>query len=83
MVSSQSVVLPTGQGRLVAERRAPEIKEPTTTGAVRWLMKNLRFLISICATFGVLLRVVTFANAAEVAYHFDRNAFAATARAAR
>jgi hypothetical protein len=33
------------------------------------------------ATFGIWSGVVTSANGAEVAYHFDRNAFVATARA--
>lgn len=43
-------------------------------------MKRARFRLSICAAFGLLLGAVRSANGTEVAYHFDRNAFAATAR---
>lgn len=44
-------------------------------------MKRARLRSSVCAALGVLLGSVSSANGAEVAYHFDRNAFAATARA--
>jgi hypothetical protein len=37
--------------------------------------------MGVCAAFGILAGAVTSAQSAEVAYHFDRNAFAATARA--
>jgi hypothetical protein len=42
-------------------------------------MKRVQLRLSVCAAFGVLLGAT--ANGAEVAYHFDRNAFEATARA--
>jgi hypothetical protein len=44
-------------------------------------MKRVQLRLSVCTAFGVLLCVVMSANGAEVAYHFDRNAFAGTARA--
>jgi hypothetical protein len=44
-------------------------------------MTHVRFRVWVCAAFGVLLGAVTAANAAEVAYHFDRNALTASARA--
>ena len=43
-------------------------------------MKRARFRLSVCAAFGLLLGAVRSANGTDVAYHFDRNAFAATAR---
>jgi hypothetical protein len=39
------------------------------------------WILGICATFGIRLGTATSATGTEVAYHFDRNALAATARA--
>ena len=44
-------------------------------------MKRAHVLFAVCAGFGVLPTAASAANGTDVAYHFDRNAFAATARA--
>jgi hypothetical protein len=44
-------------------------------------MNRVRFGLGVCAAFGNLSGAVTSANGVEVAYHFDRNAFASTVRA--
>jgi hypothetical protein len=44
-------------------------------------MNRLRVRVLVSAAAGILCGAVASANGAQVAYHFDRNAFAATARA--
>jgi len=59
--------------------RKPTLELPARAN-VPVFMKRARFRLSVCAAFGLLLGAVRSANGADVAYHFDRNAFVATTR---
>ena len=50
-------------------------------GVLMFVNRVSFWILGICATFGIRLGTARSATGTEVAYHFDRNALAATARA--